>query len=100
MRRALHLGVQKALGVVRSHYEVNFKAVASGYVTSEGVEDKAAMEHVDTLAADASEKLTGNFMELLFPDTVTSTRLKPEGRRAPGLFFCSNVSIWATWWCK
>jgi ABC-type transporter Mla subunit MlaD len=24
MRRALHLGVQKALGVVRSHYEVNF----------------------------------------------------------------------------
>jgi hypothetical protein len=28
MRRALHLGVQKALGVVRSHYEVNFEAVA------------------------------------------------------------------------
>jgi hypothetical protein len=27
MRRALHLGVQKALGVVRSHYEVNFEAV-------------------------------------------------------------------------
>jgi hypothetical protein len=27
MRRALRLGVQKALGVVRSHYEVNFEAV-------------------------------------------------------------------------
>jgi hypothetical protein len=26
MRRALRLGVQKALGVVRSHYEVNFEA--------------------------------------------------------------------------
>jgi hypothetical protein len=30
MRRALHLGVKKALGVVRSHYEVNLEAVASG----------------------------------------------------------------------
>jgi hypothetical protein len=30
MRRALHLGVQKALGVVRSHYEVNFEALAEG----------------------------------------------------------------------
>jgi hypothetical protein len=30
MRRALHLGVQKAVGMVRSHYEVNFEAVASG----------------------------------------------------------------------
>jgi hypothetical protein len=41
MRRTLHLGVQKALGVVRSHYEVNFEAVASGYVVPEGVEDEA-----------------------------------------------------------
>jgi hypothetical protein len=30
MHRALHLGVQKALGVVRSHYEVNFEALAEG----------------------------------------------------------------------
>jgi hypothetical protein len=34
MRRALHLGVQKALGVVRSHYEINFEAVAEGYIVS------------------------------------------------------------------
>jgi hypothetical protein len=39
MRRALHLGVQKALGVVRSHYEINFEAVVEGYVVPEGVED-------------------------------------------------------------
>jgi hypothetical protein len=32
MRRALRLGVQKALGVVRSHYEINFEALAEGYV--------------------------------------------------------------------
>jgi hypothetical protein len=70
MRRALHLGVQKALGVVRSHYEVNFEAVASGYVIPEGVEDEPAMEHVDVLAADATEALTEAFEEFLFPDVA------------------------------
>jgi hypothetical protein len=69
MRRALHLGVQKALGVMRSHYEVNFEAVASGYVVPEGVEDKVAMEHADA-AADAAETLTEDFMEFLFPDAA------------------------------
>jgi hypothetical protein len=70
MRRALHLGVQKALGVVRSHYEVNFEAVALGYVIPEGVEDKVAMEHADALAADAVETLTEYFMEFLFADAA------------------------------
>jgi hypothetical protein len=68
MRRALHLGVQKALGVVRSHYEVNFEAVASGYVVPEGVEDEAAMEQADAVAADATEALTEAFTEFLIPD--------------------------------
>jgi hypothetical protein len=68
--RALHLGVQKALGVVRSHYEVNFEAVVSGYVVPEGVEDEVAMEHADALAADATEMLTEDFMEFLFPDAA------------------------------
>jgi hypothetical protein len=85
MRHALHLGVQKALGVVRSHYEVNFEAVASGYVVPEGVEDEAAMEQAgalaadaaeaameqaDALAADAAEALTEAFTEFLFPDAA------------------------------
>jgi hypothetical protein len=70
MRRAHHLGIQKALGVVRSHYEVNFEAVASGYVVPEGVEDEAAMEQVDALAADAAEALTETFTEFLFPDAA------------------------------
>jgi hypothetical protein len=30
MRRILHLGVRKALGVVGSHYQVDFEAVSSG----------------------------------------------------------------------
>jgi hypothetical protein len=68
MRRALRLGVQKALGVVRSHYEVNFEAVAEGYIVPEGVEDEAAMECVDALAADAADALAEAFEEFLFLD--------------------------------
>jgi hypothetical protein len=68
MHRTLHLGVQKALGVVRSHYEVNLEAVASGYVVPEGVEDEAVMEQADALTADAAEALTEAFTEFLFPD--------------------------------
>jgi hypothetical protein len=70
MCHALHLGVQKALGVVRSHYEVNFEAVVSGYVVPESVEDEVAMEQADALAADAAETLTEDFMEFLFPDAA------------------------------
>jgi hypothetical protein len=70
MRRALHLGIQKALGVVRSHYEVNFEALAEGYVVPEGVEDEVAMERVDALAADAVGALAEAFEEFLFPDAV------------------------------
>jgi hypothetical protein len=67
MRWALHLDIQKALGVVRSHYEINFEAVAEGYIVPEGVEDEVAMEHVDALAADAAEALAEAFEEFLFP---------------------------------
>jgi hypothetical protein len=70
MRRALHLGVQKALGVVRSHYEINFESVAEGYIIPEGVEDEVVMERVDALAADAAEALAEAFEEFLFPDAV------------------------------
>jgi hypothetical protein len=70
MRRALRLGVQKSLGVVRSHYEINFEAVAEGYVVPEGVEDEVAMERVDALAADAAEVLAEAFEEFLFPDVA------------------------------
>jgi hypothetical protein len=68
MRRALHLGVKKALGIVRSHYEVNLEAVASGYVVPEGIEDEVAMEHADALAAAAAETLVEDFEGFLFPN--------------------------------
>jgi hypothetical protein len=70
MRHALHLGVQKTLSVVRSHYEMNLEAVASGYVVPEGVEDEAAMKQADALAADAAEALSEAFSEFLFPDAA------------------------------
>jgi hypothetical protein len=70
MRWALHLGVQKALGVVRSHYEVNFEALAEGYIVPEGVEDEVSMERVDALADDAAGPLAEAFEEFLFPDAA------------------------------
>jgi hypothetical protein len=70
MRRAPHLGVQKALGVVRSHYEVNFEAVPEGYIVPEGVEDEVVMERADALAADAADALAEAFKEFLFPDAT------------------------------
>jgi hypothetical protein len=76
MRRALHLGVQKALGVVRSHYEVNLEVVASSYVVPEGVEDEAAMKQADALVADAAEALTEAFSEFLFPDAADGDELQ------------------------
>jgi hypothetical protein len=68
MRRALHLGVQKALGVVASHYRVNLGAISTGYVVPIGVDDDVEMNRVDTLAAPAAHVLAEDFMEFLFPD--------------------------------
>jgi hypothetical protein len=70
MHRALHLGVQKALGVVRSHYEINFEAVAEGYIIPEGVEDEVAMERMDALATDDAVALAEAFEDFLFPDAA------------------------------
>jgi hypothetical protein len=70
MHRALHLGVQKALGVVPSHYQVDFEAVSSGYVVPNGVEDEVAMDRADALAATAADALAEDFMDFLFPDAL------------------------------
>jgi hypothetical protein len=68
MCHALHLGVKKALGVVASHYQVDFEAVSSGYVVPVGVEDEVAMDRADALAATAANTLTEDFMDFLFLD--------------------------------
>jgi hypothetical protein len=68
MRRTLHLGVQKALGVVASHYQVDFEAVSSGYVVPVGVEDEEAMNRTDALAATAADMLMEDFTDFLFSE--------------------------------
>jgi hypothetical protein len=68
MRRALHLGIKKALGVVVSHYQVDFEAVSTGYVVPVGVEDEVAMNRADALATTAADLLAKDFTDFLFPD--------------------------------
>jgi hypothetical protein len=68
MCRALHLGVQKALGVVASHYQVDFKAVSMGYVVPDGVDDEEAMNRADALAAPAADVLAEDLTEFLFTE--------------------------------
>jgi hypothetical protein len=73
MRRALHLGVLKTLGVVASHYQVDFDVVSSAYVVSVVVEDEVAMNHADALAATATDMLAEDLTDFLFPDAPAAS---------------------------
>jgi hypothetical protein len=77
MRRALHLGVQKALSVVASHYQVNLGAISTTYVIPAGVDDEVEMNFVDALTAPAANVLAEDFMEFLFPDAPPAGGPKP-----------------------
>jgi hypothetical protein len=68
MCRTLHLGVQKALGVVASHYQVDLEAISTGYVVPVGVDDEVVMNRADALAAPAADVLAEDFMDFLLPD--------------------------------
>jgi hypothetical protein len=68
MRRALHLGVRKALGMVASHYQLDFEAISMGYIVPDGVDEETAMHHTDGLATSAADVLTEDFTDFLFPD--------------------------------
>jgi hypothetical protein len=68
MRRALHLGVQKALGVVASHYRINLGAISTGYVIPVCADNKVEMNRVDALTTPAANVLAEDFMEFLFLD--------------------------------
>jgi hypothetical protein len=83
MRCALHLGVQKALGVVVSHYRVNLEAISTAYVIPVGVDDEVEMNRVDTLAAPAVDMLAEDFMEFLFPDVPRAGG--PQARKQLGV---------------
>jgi hypothetical protein len=68
MCHALHLGIQKALGMVASHYQIDLGAISTGYVVPVGVDDKLVMNRAYALAAPAVEILAEDFMDFLFPD--------------------------------
>jgi hypothetical protein len=97
MRRALHLGVRKALGVVGSHYQVDFEAVSSGYVVPVGVEDEEAMNRTDALTALMRLPRTSWSSCSRMPPARTIP--KPEDQRASSPFVLS-VSVWASWPCN
>jgi hypothetical protein len=78
MRPALHLGVQKALSMVASHYQVDFEAVSSGYVVPVGVKDEVTMNRADALAATVADMLAEDFTDFLFPTLPRPATLKPE----------------------
>jgi hypothetical protein len=80
LRRALRLGVQKTLGVVRSHYRANLEALSTGYIIPDGLDDEGAeaeMNRVDALAAPTADILADDFMEILFPDAPPAGPLEP-----------------------
>jgi hypothetical protein len=72
MCRSLHLGVQKALGVVVSHYRINLGVISMGYVVPVGVDDEVEMNRVYTLTAPTANVLAEDFMEFLFPDAPSA----------------------------
>jgi hypothetical protein len=87
MRRVLHMGVQKALGVVRSHYEVNFEAMASGYIIPEGVEDEVAWSKQMHLPLMLPRRSPRPSRSSCSQTLLTPTRLRAEDRWALGPFF-------------
>jgi hypothetical protein len=79
---ALHLGIQKALGVVVSHYQVNLEVVSTGYIVPVGVDDEVAMDRADALAAPAADILVEDFTDFLSPDALRLVAPKHESRWA------------------
>jgi hypothetical protein len=68
MCHALHLGVQKALCMMVSHYQVNLGEISIGYVVPVSVDDEVDMNHMDRLATSAANILAEDFMDFLFPN--------------------------------
>ena len=64
LKSDLHLGIQKALGVVSTHYIIDLEEVATGYVVAPGADEDAAVaarEH-----ADAAVEGAASFLSVLF----------------------------------
>ena len=80
LKGALRLGVQKALGVVSTHYIIDLDLLATGYIVPDGDDDAKidAMEQADAGAEGAATTLAGLFEGDLLPDAADDER---EGER-------------------
>ena len=83
LRGAPRLGVQKALGVVSTHYIIDFEHLATGYIVPDGDDDAKvdAMEQADAGAEGAASTLAGLFEGDLFSDAADD---EEEGRNEGG----------------
>ena len=72
LKGALCLGVQKALGVVSTHYIIDFEQLATGYIVLDGDDDAKvdAMEQVDASTEGAASALAELFESELLPGAV------------------------------
>jgi len=72
LKGELRLGVQKALGVVSTHYIDNLEQLATGYIIPDGDDDAKvdAIEQADAGAEDAASTLAGLFKGELLPNTA------------------------------
>ena len=71
LKGALRLGVQKALGVVSTHYVLDLEQVSTFYVVAPGVGGDvavAAMDQADAAVEDAASALYTLFEGELLPD--------------------------------
>jgi hypothetical protein len=88
MRGAFRLGIQKALGVVTTHYIVDLAALATGYVVADNLDDDGAQDAVNQIDAAAAD-LADAFEEDLFPNAPPAAPLSPESSRALKPLGCS-----------
>ena len=83
LKGALCLGVQKALGVVLTHYIVDLKQVATGYVIAPGADEDATVagiEQADVAAESAASTLAALFEGDLLPDAKDDIAEGPRDR--------------------
>ena len=70
LKNALRLGVEKALGVVSTHYIVNFELLVIGYIVPDGDDDAKvdAVEQADAAAEGAASTLAELLESELLPE--------------------------------
>ena len=68
IKNTFHLGVQRALTVASTHYDMDHKRVSSGYVIASGVDEDAA-----TAALDEADAAVEGFAAVLSKNLRTTS---------------------------